>query len=40
MRELNGAVVDGRPMRLSEAKRNERFSWFQPSVMILIGGVS
>jgi RNA recognition motif-containing protein len=26
MRELNGAVVDGRPMRLSEAKRNERFS--------------
>ncbi len=25
MRELNGAIVDGRPIRLNEAKRNERF---------------
>ena len=25
MRELNGAVVDGRAMRLAEARRNESF---------------
>jgi RNA recognition motif-containing protein len=24
MRELNGSIVDGRPIRLNEAKRNER----------------
>ena len=25
LRELNGVVLDGRPVKLAEAKRNERF---------------